>query len=313
MGQPIIKHPIYIVSKGRHDRCLFARYLLNESIPFKIAVEPQEYDLYNENFSKEYLFKLPFSNLGQGSYPARNACWEDAILRGAEKHFIFDDNIYGFSNFEKGLRHNSKTPIARLALYTLQAFAERYKNLPLAGYNYRYFAGRWTTKPFFLNSHVYSGMLIQNDIKPRWRLKYNEDVDLSLQILHGRKNCTILLNTFLINKVSTVSKMKGGNQTELYKDNDPLKKALKASSIAKVWPQYAKTVMKYGRPHHSVSWNKHFNQPLIRVDNYDELIRGQALVLDAISTRQEFDHTTTIPSLQSQSEIIQAKTERPLV
>jgi len=278
MNQSIIKHPVYIVSKGRHDRCLMAQYFLRENVEFKVAVEPQEVELYEQFMPKKNIFELEFSNLGLGSYPARNACWEDSIKRGAEKHFIFDDNIYRFIKMQKGMRRKSEKPIALESLYILQAFMERYSNLPLCGYNYSSFAGTWTHKPFYLNTHVYSGMLIENKIPYRWRLKYNEDVDLNLQILHDGF-CTVLFNMYLIQKVSTTAKMKGGNQTDLYQNNDPMKKVLKVKSLEQFWPQYVKTILRYNRPHHQVSWNKHFNQPLKKRINFDEIVQDQSKVL----------------------------------
>lgn len=278
MSQSLIKHPIYIVSKGRPDTCMMAQYFRKENIEFKVAVEPQEVALYEQHIPKKNILELEFSNLGVGSYPARNACWEDSIKRGAEKHFLFDDNIYRFIKMEKGLRRKSASPIGLESLYVLQAFMERYQNLPLAGYNYSYFAGTWTNKPFYLNSHVYSGMLIQNDMPYRWRLKYNEDVDLNLQVLHDKK-CTVLLNMYLIQKVSTVVKMKGGNQSELYKNNNPLKKQLKTKTLEQVWPQYVKSTIRFGRPHHQVSWTKFFKQPLIKHYNYDKIVEEQKKIL----------------------------------
>lgn len=47
----------------------------------------------------------------------------------------------------------------------------------------------------------------------------------------------------------------GGNQDELYKGNDPKKKLLKAKMLESVWPQYAKTVIRFNRYHHYVDWN----------------------------------------------------------
>ena len=108
-------------------------------------------------------------------------------------------------------------------------------------------------------------MLIRNDIPYRWRMKYNEDVDLCLQALHN-KWCTISLNVFLIDKVSTTAKMDGGNQTELYQGNNDFKKALKSRSLEMVWKDYVKVSWRFGRPHHIVSWKKHFKHPLIKKD-----------------------------------------------
>jgi hypothetical protein len=255
-----IRYPIYIVSKGRADTSLTARCLEKENIDFLVAVEPQEYDEYARALGTNRVLKLPFENLGVGSFPARNYCWEHSIKNGFTKHFLFDDNIYGFCRLNNGTR---KKCTARESLVTLQDFTDRYVNIGMSGFNYRYFVCKETKKPFFLNTHVYSGMLINNQVPFRWRLKYNEDVDLNLQLLHN-KWCTVLLNAFLINKVSTSTKMKGGNQTELYQNNDEGKKALKSSSLKSVWPQYVDVIRRFGRPHHHVAWNKHFKHPLKR-------------------------------------------------
>ena len=61
-------------------------------------------------------------------------------------------------------------------------------------------------------------------------------------------------NENLANKVSTADKQKGGNQDELYNGNDPKKKLLKAKMLEQVWPQYAKTVIRFSRIHHFVDW-----------------------------------------------------------
>jgi hypothetical protein len=58
--------------------------------------------------------------------------------------------------------------------------------------------------------------------------------------------------------------MKGGNQTELYKNNDDGKKKLKTRSLEMVWPEYVKSTYRFNRPHHSVSWGSHFSHPLLR-------------------------------------------------
>lgn len=253
-----IKYPIYIISKGRFENPLTAKFLLKESIPFQIAVEPQEFDQYSKTIPREFILKLPFSNLGLGSFPARNHCWEDSLKKGFEKHHLLDDNIYGFMKLSNGVRSHCS---ARLAFSNLEIFSDRYSNLALSGFNYSSFITKEIKYPFVVNTHVYSGILINNKIPFRWRLKYNEDVDLSLQALHNGY-CTVLLNVFTIRKVSTTTKMKGGNQTELYQNNNHQLKALKSQSLQQVWPQYVNIKIKYNRPHHQVSWKKYFKQPL---------------------------------------------------
>ena len=262
MDGKTIKYPIYIISKGRWENPLTARYFIQDGITdFKIVVEPQEYDNYCKVVGANHVLKTDFSNLGLGSYPARNFAWEHSIKNGFEKHLLFDDNIRGFSRLNNGQRKRCNGIDAINALIN---FTDRYQNVAISGFNYRYFVTRETKKPFTINTHVYSGMLINNSIPYRWRMKYNEDVDLCLQALHD-KWCTILFNAFLIDKTSTAAKMKGGNQTELYKGNDHDKKVLKAKSLEMIWPQYAETVMRFNRPHHFVDWKKHFNHPLLKI------------------------------------------------
>lgn len=256
----INKFPVYIVSKGRFDNALTAKCFIQDGVDFKIVVEPEEYELYCKNLGEKYILKLPFSNLGLGSYPARNFCWEESIKNGHERHWVFDDNIRRFRFFHKG----KKIPVNALkAIQFAENFILQFNNVAIGGFNYRYFVPKNIKQPFFFNTHVYSAMLIKNNLPFRWRLKYNEDVDLCLQVLHN-KYCTVLLNAFMVDKVSTVVKMKGGNQTELYQGNKFEKKILKARSLEEIWPQYCETVIRFNRPHHFVNWKKFFTHPLIR-------------------------------------------------
>ena len=259
-----VESPVYIISKGRWKNPLTAKIFLKHEIPFHMAVEPQEYDDYCKTIPSKYVLRLPFANLGLGSYPARNHCWEHSMENGHDKHFLFDDNISSFARLSSGKRIYNYDP--KEALICLENFTSRFKKIAISGFNYAGFVTKATRKAFSINTHVYSGMLINNKIPYRWRLKYNEDVDLCLQALHKGWN-TILLNAFLIDKVSTVVKMKGGNQDELYKNNNERKKVLKARSLEEVWPQYSSTVMRFGRPHHYVNWKKHFKHPLLKVVN----------------------------------------------
>lgn len=259
------KYPIYIISKGRWENPQTVKLFEKDKIPYRLVIEPQEYDKYITTVSPKNIIKLPFSNLGLGSYPARNFCWEHSMEQGHEKHFIFDDNIRNFRKLNKGKRTRVN---GQKAIKALEKLSDSFTNLAIAGFNYSWFITSITPKAMYINTHVYSALLIRNDIPFRWRMKYNEDVDLCLQALHN-KWCTLLLNFYTIEKTSTTAKMKGGNQTELYQNNDLAKKALKTKSLEQVWPQYVKTVYRFNRPHHQVLWNKHFKHPLIRKVNVE--------------------------------------------
>lgn len=265
----VTKYPIYIVSKGRWKKALTAMMFKEYNLDFRIVVEPQEYDDYCRALGEEYVIKLPFQNLGVGSFPARNFCWEHSIENGYQKHWVFDDNIWRFRRYFKG----KKIPCSPVAAITaMEDFVDRYENVGIGGFNYSYFviARSSDKKPFYVNTHCYSAMIMKNDMPFRWRLKYNEDVDLCLQVLHNGL-CTISMNAFMIDKVSTQQKMEGGNQTELYLGNAHDKKVLKARSLQEIWKDedYVEVVIRYNRPHHFVDWKKHFKHSLIRKSDLD--------------------------------------------
>lgn len=250
------KYPVYIISKGRYYNPITARYFDEHQIDYLIAVEPHEFKKYSEVIDSSKILKLPFSDLGLGSYPARNYCWEHAKKNGHKYHWLFDDNIRGFCKWQGGKKKNIHD--YNEALVFVEDFVNKY-NIDISGFEYRYFSANPPRKAFKINCHVYSALLIKNNLKYRWRLKYNEDVDLCLQVLHNG-GITASSQLYLINKTSTVAKMKGGNQTELYKNNSYDKKLLKAKMLQKVWPQYVDVVIRFGRPHHFVDWRKHFGR-----------------------------------------------------
>lgn len=244
------EYPVYIVSKGRWQNPLTALSFEKAGIDYIIVVEPQEADNYIKKLGDKRVLVLPFSNLGLGSYPARNFCWEHSKQKGYKYHWLFDDNIRGLAKWQNGKKVNCED--INSALLFVEQFTNKH-NIDMSGFEYRYFVAKPPKKAFKINTHLYSAMLIKNSLPYRWRLKYNEDVDLCLQVLHN-KGTTASCIYYLSNKTSTVVKMKGGNQDELYKGNDPKKKLLKAKMLEAVWPQYAKTVIRFNRYHHFVDW-----------------------------------------------------------
>lgn len=256
MDSKILKYPIYIVSKGRYYNPLTAKMFENSDIQYNIVIEPQEYNEYSKVIDKEKIITLPFQNLGLGSYPARKFIMQKSKENGDHKHWIFDDNIRNCVKLNKGQRTNCDP---KEAIYYHEKFVDKFLNVALSGFNYRYFVDSQTKKPFFYNTHVYSAILINNRFPGQWRLIYNEDVDLCLQALH-KGWCTILFNAYVIEKMTTASKMKGGNQDELYNNNSFEKMYLKAKTLKEVWPDYVKVVKRFNRPHHHINWKKHFKQ-----------------------------------------------------
>lgn len=250
MASRFNNYPIYIISKGRFEKTLTADNFELAGLDYLIAVEPQEYEQYCKKLGVKRVLKLPFSNLGLGSYPARNYCWEHSKERGFKYHWLFDDNITNFARWVNGKRVKWMDIIS--AILFVEAKAKK-ANIDILGFEEPNFVVRVPKVPFKNNCHVYSAMLIKNDLPYRWRLKYNEDVDLCLQVLHNGGS-TASCVYYMADKVSTAEKMKGGNQTELYKGNDPKKNLLKAKMLQAVWPQYVKVVIRFKRHHHLINW-----------------------------------------------------------
>lgn len=256
------KYPIYIISKGRWKSRLTSIALETMGVPYHIVVEPQEYDSYASVIDPAKIYTLPFSNLGQGSIPARNWVWEHSVNNGDERHWILDDNIRAFRRFNGKKYLVGSGTILKCA----EDFVDRYTNIALAGFQYSYFMTyARDRKPFIINTRIYSCILIRNDIPYRWRGKYNEDTDLSIRVLKDGY-CTILFNAFLIDKVSTMT-MRGGNTDTIYNTGD--KRLEFAKSLEMQHPDCVKVIWKYNRWHHSVNLNPFKNNKLIRKDNIE--------------------------------------------
>lgn len=253
MSDRVPRYPIYIPSKGRYDKCLTAISLVQDGVPFRLVVEPQERAEYERRFGRRRVLVLPFSNRGS-VIPARNWIKGHSIAEGHERHWQLDDNMRGIVRMWRG----KKIPCdAGTALSVVEDFADRYENVAIAGLNYRFFnAG--AIPAFFLNVHVYSCCLILNSIPYQWRGRYNEDTDLCLQVLTGGW-CTVLINAFLVNKQRTMT-MGGGNTATLYQADGRLRMS---RSLERLWPGVVETKRRYQRPQHWIkdSWGK-FDTPL---------------------------------------------------
>jgi len=256
----IPRYPIYVISKGRWESRLTVKSLEQIGIPYHVVIEPQEYEQYAAVVASENILVLPFSNLGQGSIPARNWVWEHSISIGADRHWILDDNIRGFHR----LNHNRKFAVNTGAtFYACEYFVDRYENVGLAGMNYHFLGSNqrvYNQPAYYQNTRIYSCILIRNDLPYRWRGRYNEDTDLSLRVLKSGMP-TVLFQAFKCNKQATMT-MKGGNTESLYKLDHEDGRKLMAESLHEQHPDVCKVSFKWGRVQHHVDYSG-FKQKLI--------------------------------------------------
>jgi hypothetical protein len=260
------KYPIYIISKGRADTRLTSRTLEELKVPYRIVIEESEYDDYAavidpkkilvlpKDFRENPKWAIPDEKTGLlgGSIPVRNWVWDHSISEGHKRHWILDDNIRHFYR----LNRNLKVRVTDGTTFRLcEDFTDRYDNVGISGMNYQFFCPRNQKKPpYYLNTRIYSCILLDNSLPHRWRGKYNEDTDLSLRILKD-DYCSILFNAYLCGKAATHT-MKGGNTEEVYnvgaEEFDNRREF--AESLKAQHPDVVEITMKWGRWHHHVDY-----------------------------------------------------------
>ena len=267
--------PVYIISKGRYEVRLTADAFEEMGVPYYIIVEPQEYEKYKEVIKTGVVLTLPqeykdkyetcdpkgdAEGKGKGPGAARNYAWDHAISLKADKHWVLDDNIDGFSR----LNNNRKIRVADGTIFKCaEDFVDRYENVVISGFNYDFFAkARQKIPPYITNTRIYSCLLIRNDIKYRWRGRYNEDTDLSLMALKDGL-CTVQFNAFLQNKVKTQT-LAGGNTAEFYAKEGTLPKS---QLLKEMHPDVTEVVWKFGRWHHHVDYRSFARNKLRKKPN----------------------------------------------
>lgn len=270
------KYDIFVISKGRSHSITTMRSLDRLGVKYTTVVEDIEFDDYASKLGEKNVLALPFSNLGLGSIPARNWVWDYSKSTGKKRHWILDDNIETFYR----LHENKKLEVRTGAIFrAAEDFVDRFENVPMAGFNYGSFC-KATDKvpPFYLNTRVYSCILLDNNIDYRWRGRYNEDTDLSIRILKDGY-CTILFNAFLAGKVTTM-RMKGGNTDTLYNSGDD--RLAFAESLRDQHPDCVKVIRRFNRWHHLVDYRPFKKNELIKVNGaFDNLpkINNYGMVL----------------------------------
>ena len=259
------KYPICIPSKGRASLQTTGRQLDLLGVSHLFFVEDCEYEQYVQALGSQRVVKMPFSNLGQGSIPARNFIWDWARRNGHARHWCLDDNIEHFCRDNL----NRKLLVRGGAFFrAMEDFVDRFTNVRLAGPNSRQFGGDSTSSQrpaFILNSRVYSCILIDTSMDLRWRGRYNEDTDLSLRVLK-MGDCTVLFNAMRIHKASTVGAkdakpMPGGNTDNVYNTGD-FRRAF-AESLRDQHPDVVSVVWKFNRWHHQVDYSPFKRNALI--------------------------------------------------
>jgi len=276
------RYPIYVISKGRAFSRLTSKTLEAMNVPYYMVIEPAEYHSYASVIDPQKILTLPYDSDPKnptGPGRARNWCRDHSREGGFNRHWVLDDNIDGFYR----LHQNRRYRVADGAIFcAAEDFVDRYENISVAGFQYRFFCAQKSKyPPFVANTRIYSCLLVDNRCRFElngheflWRERYNEDTILSLDVLEN-KSCTIQFNAFLQGKVATQTR-KGGNTEVFYEiEGSSDLKAAKTSTynpggtihktlaLTNLYPQVARAVYRYGRIHHEVDYSQYKNNQLV--------------------------------------------------
>lgn len=298
------RYPVYVVTKGRADSRLTIKALQAMHVPFRAVIEEQEFPAYAAVIDPQQLLVLDREyqrtydtcdaigdTKGKGPGPARNFAWEHSIRSGHAWHWVMDDNIRGFYIANR----NAQLPVGDGTIFRcMEDFAQRYKNLAMAGPAYKGLTKRkQKIPPFVPNTRIYSCNLIRNDVPFRWRGRYNEDTDLSLRMLKAQW-CTVQFNAFLQDKLGTQT-LSGGNTDEFYAREGTLPKS---QMLVALHPDVSTLVWKFGRAHHHVDYRPFASNQMLRAPDFpsDAGVNEYGLQVLDVGDGRAFDEQRRAPS-----------------
>lgn len=247
-----MRYPVYIPSKGRAETCLTPRFLERDGVPFRLVVEAPEAGAYAARFGADRVLVLPHVN--QGLSASRNFIKAHARATGAERHWQIDDNIRSLRSWQDGHKRRCPSPPV---FEHIEDFVDRWSNVAIAGL--RHLANSNLSRPYSLNLQVYSCVLVTTETPFVWRKGPPEDTDYALQVLSAGL-CTVLFNTFFIDKAATMT-MRGGCTDAQYAGDGRLRNA---RELQRLWPGLGIGVSRrFGGPRMSLGhvWRK-FNTKL---------------------------------------------------
>lgn len=268
------KYPIYVLSLGRYSDLSFpdatCMTLEEMGLEYTLVLMTREVENYRETL-KRYNCKYCVNiihledNHGLGGTPQRNLAWDDSKKRGFSKHWILDDNIHGYFWFNRRQKIQIKSGVV---FRNVEDFVDNLnEKVGLAAHAYRYDTrGTEMRNPIIVNGKTFSSILVNHNLldkcKIKWRLKYNEDIDLGLQVL-SNGFMTIGYETFLSGKKATKDNREGGNR-DIYLQYKQEGFVRKLECLQNEWGHIpnliGETTKKLGkedeRVHHLIDWDR---------------------------------------------------------
>ena len=174
-----INYPVYIPSRHRADKPITTKGFDQDNIPYRLLVEPHDYDSYRTRYRDEQLVQLPKDN--QGIAYVRNYALEHAKAAGYDYFWMFDDDIRSYQIRRGGKQHHTN-PRHLLAL--LEHVTNQYDNIGGSCIAHSAFNFSQDSKaPVVYNSQIYCAELITTQAQARFQPGVADDIDFSMQLL----------------------------------------------------------------------------------------------------------------------------------
>ncbi len=260
---------IYIISKGR-PQCKTAETLTKMEYPGEWFIvcgnndntlpEYKEkwgnhvlvFDWYKQILETDTLDNFGFANMASGAVPVRNATIDISHNRRERRHWQFDDdyNCFHLTKPDQSGKKRLDGPSLQKWLCRIAKFADS-TGIPNCGFALSTIEsepGRArSVAPRVFNAHNQSS----TGLATRWRSRLNDDLVNAIDT-HRLGQNTEYSFYFMALSMPPSQQEKGG-LSDIYKAEGTVRKSAYPILLA---PNAAKLVIKFGRYHHRMNWDR---------------------------------------------------------
>ncbi len=231
-NQTMQRHTVYIPSKGRASSHTTYNLCVEEQVPCRIVVEPQDYVEYVETIPHNHLLTLDKND--QGIQYARTWIKNYSKSQGESYHWQMDDDMKYFT-----MRMDDKNKRVNLlhSMSIIEQVFTIFENVAVGGMTSNAFAFS-KPKPVKLNQLGYGCSIINNDFDQDWREGTVEDWDYTLRALEA-KMCTMAFSHINFQTPSSGTNA-GGNQLTDWASVEKRKEFY--DHFASLWPKNFRVV-----------------------------------------------------------------------
>lgn len=260
---------IYIISKGR-PQCTTAHTLDKIKYPgqwFIVCGNNDEtleqykdrwgdhvlvFDWYEEIKHTDTLDNFGFNDMPSGAVPVRNATRAVSEARGELRHWQFDDDYDTFMHIDPRTNKNVKINDGAYLESELLRIAEMGYRCSLQNAGFQLSSEAFPDKARYFGSRVFNAHNLPSttDLFTVWRGRMNDDL---INAIETYRNGGFEMSFKFMSLHPKPTQAEDGGMTDLYKAEGTVRKSAYPVLVA---PSATKLVIRFGRYHHKVNWQK---------------------------------------------------------